>query len=160
MDGNAETRAAAVQSMLRTLRQSADLDPENLVSTFVCLVMVQVLMSIVSFFPGVSTFCVPRTCTRSFYRRPQSIVLRSGGPSPSPATRSVHVRQGYLRSGRLEARPSFPCYPAHASVLPRFTPVTCNFTRCRRGRLLTCDLSILTVLKAEIPHCASGMGNC
>ena len=160
MGGNAETRAAAVQSMLRTLRQSADLDPENLVSTFVCLVMVQVLMSIVSFFPGVSTFCVPRTCTRSFYRRPQSIVLRSGGPSPSPATQSVHVRQGYLRSGRLEARPSFPCYPAHASVLPRFTPVTCNFTRCRRGRLLTCDLSILTVLKAEIPHCASGMGNC
>ncbi|KAF8259327.1 armadillo-type protein [Lactarius quietus] len=32
MDGNAETRAAAVQSMLRTLRQSADLDPENLES--------------------------------------------------------------------------------------------------------------------------------
>ena len=34
MDGNAETRAAAVQSMLRNLRQSADLHPENLVCTF------------------------------------------------------------------------------------------------------------------------------
>lgn len=32
MDENAETRAAAVQSMLRALRQSADLDPENLES--------------------------------------------------------------------------------------------------------------------------------
>ncbi|KAI9451428.1 hypothetical protein BJY52DRAFT_1297951 [Lactarius psammicola] len=32
MDGNDETRAAAVQSMLRTLRQSTSLDPENLES--------------------------------------------------------------------------------------------------------------------------------
>ncbi|KAH9044915.1 hypothetical protein EDB83DRAFT_2406035 [Lactarius deliciosus] len=32
MDGNDETRAAAVQSMLRTLRQSTGLDPENLES--------------------------------------------------------------------------------------------------------------------------------
>ncbi|KAH8987299.1 hypothetical protein EDB92DRAFT_1876367 [Lactarius akahatsu] len=32
MDGNDETRAAAVQSMLRTLRQSSSLDPENLES--------------------------------------------------------------------------------------------------------------------------------
>ena len=37
MDGNAETRAAAVQNMLHTLRQSAGLDPQNLVGTFVCL---------------------------------------------------------------------------------------------------------------------------
>ena len=37
MDGNAEMRAAAVQSMLRTLRQSTGLDPQNLVSTSVCL---------------------------------------------------------------------------------------------------------------------------
>jgi hypothetical protein len=37
MDGNAETRAAAVQSMLRTLRQSTGLDPQNLVGTSVCL---------------------------------------------------------------------------------------------------------------------------
>ena len=38
MDGNDETRAAAVQSMLRTLRQSTSLDPENLVGTSVYLV--------------------------------------------------------------------------------------------------------------------------
>ena len=37
MDVNPETRAAAIQSILRTLRESADLDPENLVGTFVCL---------------------------------------------------------------------------------------------------------------------------
>ena len=37
MDANAETRAAAIQSMLRTLRQSTGLDPQNLVGTSVYL---------------------------------------------------------------------------------------------------------------------------
>ncbi len=35
MDGNAETRAAAVPSMLRTIRRDTDLDTENLVCELV-----------------------------------------------------------------------------------------------------------------------------
>jgi hypothetical protein len=119
----------------------------------------QKLMPVDSIILGVFTFCVPRTRTRSFHRRPQGAVLRSDGPSSSLVIRSVHVRQGCLRSGRLEAGPSFPCYPAHAPVLPRSTPVTCSFTRCRRGGLLARDLSFLAVFKTKIPHCASSMGN-
>ncbi len=135
MDVNDETRAAAVQSMFRTLRQSTDLDPENLVGTSVCLVQGAETDPSSHFFLGVFSFCVPCTCTRSFYHRPQGIVLRSGGPSPSPAIRSVYVRQGCLRSGHLEACPSFPCYPAHAYFLPRFTPDTRSVTRRRLALL-------------------------